>query len=346
VVQIRERQQYMPSMHLPPVPPPPPRVPAWAAGLIGALFMVLVVVVAVLVMRLNQKPTLGAVAIDARPPEADILVNDRLVANRSPFTIDLDAGNYVITVRAAGYKDIIRPVRVEAGVQVQETFLLEREKGRGEIMVETEPPGLAVFVDGESTGKVTPAKIDGLHSGTVEVMLKRDDGSIVHRARMTIDDAGPAQLSIDTRRLRPILDVTSTPDGARVIVDGNAMGTTPLTIPGLQAGAHAKVRLEKPGCEPFESTVPMQKATVSLVQATLSCGQAATASQGTGRISITASVVAEVFVDGRSFGKTPRFNMEIPAGTRVLRLVPEQGNPFETEVVIDAGAQKELHHQF
>jgi len=218
--------------------------------------------------------------------------------------------------------------------------------GRGQISVETEPPGLAIYVDGQDTGRVTPARIEELHAGAIEVMLKRGDGSIVHRARMTIDEAGPAQLSIDTRRLRPILDVTSTPDGAKVVVDGNAMGTTPLTIPGLQAGAKPLVRLEKPGCEPFETTVAMQKATVSLVQATLICGKAATSAQGTGRINITASVIAEVFIDGRSFGKTPRFNMEVPAGTRVLKLVPDVGNPFETEVVVDAGGQKEIHHQF
>ena len=345
VVSIPNRPQYMPSMHVPP-PVHQPRVPAWAAALIGALVVVLFLVVGILIMRLNPKPTVGAVAVDSTPANADILVNDRLVANRAPFTIELEAGSYVLTVRASGYKEVIRPVRVEAGVQVEESFTLEREPGRAEISVETEPPGLSIYIDGEPTGRLTPSQIDGLHPGPIEVMLKRDDGSIVHRARMTIDEAGPAQISIDTRKLRPILDVTSVPDGAKVIVDGNPMGTTPLTIPGLQAGAQARVRLEKPGCQPYEATVAMQKATVSLVQATLACGQAATASQGTGRLNVTATVVAEVFIDGRSFGKTPRFNMEVPAGTRLLRLVPEQGNPFETEVVIEAGGQREIHHQF
>jgi serine/threonine protein kinase len=345
VVSIPNRPQFVAPPYVAPAPPPP-RIPAWAAGLIGALLVVLLVVVGILVMRLNPEPTLGAVVIDAKPAGAEILLNDRLVANEAPFTIELETGNYVLTVRAPGHKEVIRPVRVEPGVQVQETFVLERVPGKGVISVETEPPGLAIFIDGAPTGKVTPAQVDGLHSGSIEVMLKRVDGSIVHRARMQIDEAGPAQLSVDTRRLRPILDVTSTPEGAKVTVNGHTMGTTPLTIPGLQAGEKATVRVERAGCQPYEETVSMEKATVSLVDAVLSCGQAVTPPEGTGRVNVTATSVAEVFIDGRSFGKTPRFNMEVPAGTRVLRLVPEQGNPFETEVIIEAGGQKEIHHQF
>ncbi len=269
------------------------------------------------------------------------------MANRSPFTLDLEPGNYVLTVRARGFKEIIRPVRIDPSVQTQESFVLEQEPGKGELLIDTEPPGLAVFVDGESTGRLTPTRVDGLRAGTVEVILKREDGSIVHRARVAVDESSPAQLSVDTRKLRPLLDVTSAPTGAKVILGGKAVGTTPLTIPGLRAGDTASVRLEKPGCQPYETSVPMQKATVSLVEATLSCGTAANAVQGTGRINVTATVVAEVFVDGRSFGRTPRFNMEVPAGTRILKLVPQQGGaPFETEVVIEAGGQKEIHHAF
>jgi serine/threonine protein kinase len=337
VVSIPSQQQYYPAqvsqMHLPPMHTPKPRVPAWAAGLIGALLVVLLGVIGLLFTKIESKPALGALAVDVKPPDADILVNDRLVANHAPFTLELEAGNYVLTVRSAGFKEMIRPVHIESGVQVEESFVLEQEKGRGQLEVTTDVPGMAVF-------------IDGLHGGTLEVMLKRADGSIVHRTRVNLDEAQPGILNIETKKLRTILDVTSTPEGANVIVDGKPVGTTPLTIPGLRPGDMAAVRLEKPGCQPYEATVPMQKATVSLVEATLVCGQAATAAKGTGRINVTATVVAEVFIDGRSFGKTPRFNMEVPAGTRVLRLVPEGAPPFETEVVIEAGGQKEIHHQF
>ncbi len=69
--------QYVPQMHhLPPVPPPKPRLPSWAAGMIGALLVVLFGVLGVLVWRLNAKPQVGSVAVDTRPQEADILVND------------------------------------------------------------------------------------------------------------------------------------------------------------------------------------------------------------------------------------------------------------------------------
>jgi serine/threonine protein kinase len=356
-VQPAMQPQYAPmhpqmQMPYPPMPPPvKPRVPAWIAGLIGAMGVILIGVVGLLVYKIQSKPATGSVEVDVKPPDAEILLNDKLIANKAPFTIDLEAGSYVVRVKAPGYKEVIRPVRVESGVALQESFVLEQENGKGSIIVETEPPGLIVYLDGKPTGKVTPATIEDLRAGSYEVRLERDDKSIVHKGIMSIEESEPGRLSIDTRKLKPILMVSSVPEGAKVVLDGEAKGTTPLTIPGLRSGRSIAVVLEKPGCKPYQESVPIRAATLSLVEATLDCqAEAAVVPEpaGTGKINVTATAVAEVFIDGRSFGQTPRFNMEVPAGKRLLRLVPTANHiqPWETELVIEAGTLQEVSHNF
>lgn len=57
------------------------------------------------------------------------------------------------------------------------------------------------------------------------------------------------------------LSVTSEPSGARVTVDGQPRGATPLSVTGLAPGSH-KVALTLPGREPLTYTVPVQAGAV------------------------------------------------------------------------------------
>ena len=64
------------------------------------------------------------------------------------------------------------------------------------------------------------------------------------------------------------LVVISRPDGARVLVDGHAVGTTPLTMKALSAGSHA-VRLEKDGYAPWSASVQVVAGQQNRVTASL-----------------------------------------------------------------------------
>jgi hypothetical protein len=64
----------------------------------------------------------------------------------------------------------------------------------------------------------------------------------------------PAGASSNTSNTNATLVVESRPTGATVFVDGKRVGTTPLAIPGVAAGAHA-VRLEMAGYKPWTSSV-------------------------------------------------------------------------------------------
>ena len=137
--------------------------------------------------------------------------------------------------------------------------------------VTSQPPGLAISIDGKDTGQVTPAAITGLYPGDKRVVLRREDGSIVHRFRLALGEGVTEQVSVEEARLPSLLDVTSTPPGAEVRVDGRLKGATPVTVAGLAAG-QVKVEGVKEGCEPKEEQVSLRKATVVPLSVRLRCG--------------------------------------------------------------------------
>ena len=55
-------------------------------------------------------------------------------------------------------------------------------------------------------------------------------------------------------------------------------------------------------------------------------------------LSITSEPTAEVFIDGKSAGKTP-YSGEVPAGTHAVKLTARRHHPWETTVEIDGEAQ-------
>ena len=167
----------------------------------------------------------------------------------------------------------------------------------GRLLVRSTPAGAEVFVNGERRG-VTPLTLRGLTAGTYTVRLTRT-GFTAAEQRVVLNRARPSRsLDIALRRVaaprpaapapRPAaparraparppvttptgngsLVVDSRPAGARVIVDGRAMGVTPLTIPALAAGSHT-VRLERAGYTSIATTTRVEPGARARVAVTL-----------------------------------------------------------------------------
>jgi serine/threonine protein kinase len=134
----------------------------------------------------------------------------------------------------------------------------------GRVLVRSTPPGARVFVDGRSGGE-TPATVRDLARGAHQVRLVHEGYTTVER-RIVVTASRPA-LSLTVPMVKaPVasartpgnesaaLVVESRPAGATVFVDGRPVGMTPLTLPGLHAGAHA-VRIEIDGYRQWSSSV-------------------------------------------------------------------------------------------
>lgn len=115
------------------------------------------------------------------------------------------------------------------------------------------------------------------------------------------------------------LDVSSTPPGATVTINGEVAGTTPVTRSGLAAGMYA-IRIELKGYAPVEEmrelladmSAPVQ------VQVTLKPEQSA---ETTGALRVTSNPPgAKITLNGKPAGVTPTVLGKLRPGKHVLEL--------------------------
>lgn len=249
----------------------PARMPAWVAGLIGGLIAIIMVAAGVVYYQAKSKDIPGSIMFDVEPKNADIYLNDKLVSNSAPFTMDNLAPNtYVLTVKKDGFDTLIRPVAVTSGEMRHEVVQLDKKKGSASLLIKSNPPGLAVFLDGADTGKVTPVSLTALDEGEHQVMFKRADGVIVTRSRVELKTGTVESIELETSKLPALLNATSVPEGARVLVNDVEKGTTPLTVV-LRPG-QTKIVFAKDGCTSHEMKVNVERATELPLNATLQCG--------------------------------------------------------------------------
>jgi serine/threonine-protein kinase len=158
----------------------------------------------------------------------------------------------------------------------------------GQIVVRSTPPKAGVIVNGVWRGR-TPLTIARLPLGTHAVRVV-EDGRVAETRRVTLDARVPsATVSVSLERAAPArpassatpsaapprpaattggLYLESRPRGARVFVDDQLVGTTPLLISELAPGRH-RVRIEHDGYRAWFTTVTIAAGERTRVAASL-----------------------------------------------------------------------------
>ena len=169
--------------------------------------------------------------------------------------------------------------RSDAGDQKSQTAPVE-----GRLLVRTRPAGAHVSVDGKDYGP-TPATVRNLARGTHHVKITHE-GYVMEERRVVVSSSRPSQSM--TLELAPVraaassrpqpaategrfvgsLAVDSRPTGAKVFMDGNLVGTTPMALPSVPVGSHA-IRLEHDGYRHWSSSVRVVASEQNRVTASL-----------------------------------------------------------------------------
>ncbi len=161
----------------------------------------------------------------------------------------------------------------------------------GKLRVTSDPAGSRILLNGQGTGKVTPATLEGLESGkrvTVSVMrdgfkdwsrsvtIEGNKTSSLSAALKAVEKT-PVQPPIETPPTTPepstasipkqpeptstiesgkpaSLSVSSEPSGAEVYINSELKGTTPLKVTGLSPG-NVRVIVSKEGAMKYSTTV-------------------------------------------------------------------------------------------
>jgi TonB family protein len=140
----------------------------------------------------------------------------------------------------------------------------------GIMHVESDPVGATVFLNGESKG-VAPVDLTGLELGTHEVRAELAGYEAKSQSIELTAEAPETKLVLALATPAPTwvnVDITSTPPGAAVTIDGRAAGVTPLTGLTLKPGTH-KVEMRKEGYDPFTTSTRLVGGKPRKIDATL-----------------------------------------------------------------------------
>jgi len=185
----------------------------------------------------------------------------------------------------------------------------------GTLAIQTNPAGASVVIDGQASG-VTPLSVS-LSAGPHTLELSADG---VHRT-IPITMAARAELSqfIEMPQAAAVvgqLDVRTDPAGAKVSVDGQRRGVSPLTVTGLVPGSHMVVLENELGSVNEDVTIE-PGGTASLV-VPMRSPQGAPVS---GWISISAPAELQVFENQRLLGSTRTDRIMVATGRHDLEFV-------------------------
>jgi serine/threonine-protein kinase len=119
--------------------------------------------------KLSMESIAKGLLISSEPPGAEVFINGAKQSGQTPVTLPLAAGQYNLVLRLPGYDPYVGNVQVKDNIQTQiSTRLTQRSNSRVAFAdVHSNPAGAEIFIDGNSTGKFTPARIElptGIHN--------------------------------------------------------------------------------------------------------------------------------------------------------------------------------------
>ncbi len=277
-------------------------------------------------------PSNGTLSVESSPDGAKVYV-DGSYRGRTPLAIGLRAGLHEVELRLDGYEPYRARVQIRAGQTTRLSPRLVRVARNGSLFVDSSPQGAQVYVDGELSGR-TPVQLvlgEGVHD--VELRL---EGYEPYRARVQIRAGQTTRLSPRLIALvrTGTLEVTSTPDGAEVYVDGSYRGRTPLALE-LDAGVHSvEVRLD--GYNSYKARVHLRAGETARLHARLASSKAT--------LDLSVNAEAQVFLDGYFLGKTKngRLTAKVSPGIRELVVIAPGYRVYVDNVRLDAGGYHKL----
>ena len=247
----------------------PPTVPdkTWiknavvGIGLIGLIGLVIYLFIA-----LPSGP--GSIDITSTPSGASIYL-DGSNKGITPKTISgVSAGSHTIKITKSGYEDYNTQVTVTAEEMM--TVIAELVKQTGSIDVTSIPSGASFYLDGSYKG-TAPKTISEVSTGSHTIKITKS-GYEDYNEQVTVTAEETKTVIAELVKQTGSIDVTSTPSGADIYLDGSNKGTTPKTISKVSAGSHT-IKVTAGGYEDYSKRVTVTAGETASIFVELEVGE-------------------------------------------------------------------------
>jgi len=217
--------------------------------------------------------------------------------------------------------------------------------GPGVLVLNSDPPGAAVWIDGERRAERTPATIEELPLGTYEVRLTSEGFEPLVQSVELTQDAVRAEvggtLQRPTAASYGVVRVRTEPEGATVLLDGRAVeGTTPLTVPEITPGTEHTLSVTLDGYQTHSQTMLFQAGQIEQLDLTLERTPLAD-DEALLVLTVDPANVRLVF-DGESDESGSPFEVRTTAGDHRLQILRPRYRNVEREIRLPGGEVTEL----
>jgi len=166
----------------------------------------------------------------------------------TPLWVKLEVGRYYeVELEKEGYEKVKERIYVEEGVGVlSKDFILGRKEEKRVIYIHSTPSGAKVYVDGEYKG-LTPLTIVLEPGKYYDIEVKKEGYEKAEKKIYVEEGKEPLTVNLTLeKKEKRVIYIHSTPSGARVYVDGEYKGLTPLELE-LEAGKYHDIEVRKEG---------------------------------------------------------------------------------------------------
>jgi hypothetical protein len=192
-----------------------------------------------------RKARVGTLTVTGSPADAEVFVEGRSIGRTPLLQAPVLAGELRLRVGLIGYDPSESVVTVAAGEE--QAFEYDLMPNARDLHIRTDPPEVTVLLDGREVGVTErdsgrtaafasrPLILQAIEPGRHELVFRREC-FVEERRSVEVDidlqDNAPMQLEpVSLRRSRTTLALSARPERASFLLDGEEVGTTPLTHP-------------------------------------------------------------------------------------------------------------------
>ena len=196
-----------------------------------------------LVKHAELAPLKGLLLVTTEPAGAEISKDGYSLGTTPRLVTSLNARDvHTLVIRKAGYQDRKLEVRFNGRRPLVHNVSLVLDSGV--LKIGSAPDGAEVTVNGVARGR-TPATVTGIPKGRVSVAVRKDGYKPFVR-EIPVNAGDEQNIFAELAPLPGALSITSVPEGARVYIDGEFRGKSPVSATDLAPRLY-RVRAELDG---------------------------------------------------------------------------------------------------
>ena len=194
----------------------------------------------------------GTLNISSNPFDAEIYIDGKQYGKTPRLISNVLIGKHSLELKKEGYKTLKENILIEEGKKADYAFDLKKEAS---IMISSEPSNAKIEIGGVDFG-YTPAKINSLEEGVYSLKLSKSGYNTVYD-QFTLNTGYNNPLSYKLISSDRFLNISSSPSGAEVYLDGEYRGTTPTKLKNVEAGKY-KLELSKKGYKSLSEKIKIK----------------------------------------------------------------------------------------